>query len=528
MWVPAVCSHPKELETCTRNRPAIPPPHWAHECKRGITRYVPPVEELYHPYVHANCVCNELVSATNRVLGDVTPPTPRGLRSLRRAARRMSSKLHPTTTLELEEVVRCFVGKRRTRYRNALQSFDTAPFCRKDARISAFVKAEKADPTAKVNPDPRMIQARNARYNILIAAYLKPMEHQLYQLRGGHTDSRLIAKGLNQQERARLLLSKMAAYSSPAVVSIDASRWDKHCSRQLIAIEHSVYLRLNPDRFFRQLLSLQLRNRCVTANGVRYSVEGNRMSGDMNTALGNCLLMCICLESALTNLNIRKWDILDDGDDCLIIVEQSELHKLDALGPEFLSYGHELKIENVATIPENVVFCQCHPVNTGRGWNMIRPWRKVLSCGTSGTQHWHNPSEVRPMCGLIGDCELALNAGIPILQEYAIALRRISMGKRPKTVQADDGIIVRACKELGTNVEHLTTRLHKIHPKRVTDEARLSFELAYGVTVDRQLDIERVLRGWDISVESAVPVPSELDHHWVHELDPSLHGRETY
>jgi hypothetical protein len=44
-----------------------------------------------------------------------------------------------------------------------------------------------------------------------------------------------------------------------------------------------------------ELLKWQLQNKgfARTIDGlIKYSVEGCRMSGDMNTALGNCTIMC--------------------------------------------------------------------------------------------------------------------------------------------------------------------------------------------------------------------------------------------
>lgn len=425
------------------------------------------------------------------------------------------------------EVANCFVGKRRTRYQNALRSLALNPLNREDERVKAFIKAEKTDPSAKVNPDPRMIQSRNARFNIVIGSYLKPMESQLYHMSGGHTKTRLMAKGLNQTQRATLLIRKMRAYERPAVVSIDASRWDKHCSQELLRIEHSVYLKMCPDPLLRRLLKAQLTNRVTTANGVKYTVKGNRMSGDMNTALGNCLLMIICIQDAMSHLCIGKYDILDDGDDCLIIVEESSLDQLQGLSDRFLHYGHELKIENVARTPEDVVFCQSHPIHLGNDrWTMVRPWIKVLSCGTSGTRHWGVPSMVEPMFGLVGDCELALNQGVPIIQAYAIALQRMSNGRRPRTIDFDDGVAVRAMQQLRVSGESLSTTLSKLRPVHVTDDARLSFERAYNVSIQRQLEIEKFLSGWTLSHLTAMPVAPELDHLWRQQLDQTLLGRE--
>lgn len=530
MVAPAVCCFPKPLEAvdvgCSGPKPPL---HWTHDSKRQLTRLVPPVSECYHPIVHANCVCNEVVAVTNRVLGAVPRPTLAGLRSLRTSARILLRKLHPVTPWSAEQVLTHFKGKRRARYQNAWDSLQAEPLTNRDALIKAFIKPEKMDVGAKINPDPRVIQARNARYNILLAQYLKPMEDQLYNIRGGHSNTRLIAKGLNQVDRAKLFLRKWSHYQRPVCYSLDASRWDKHCDVELIRIEHSVYERLCPDPQLSWLLRMQIHNRCVTAGGVRYKTLGKRMSGDMNTALGNCLLMVICLEAACHNLGLRKYDILDDGDDCLVIVEAAEEQKLAGVIQEFLNYGHELKLENRATDLHSVQFCQSKIIyRSGLPPTFVRNWVKVLSCACVGTRYWHEPNLRRALMAAVGDCELALNQGVPIIQAFAVRLRQLAnTTKRPK-LEAEEGIVQRAAKELHVGVERALDVAASLQPTEVDYLARETFWQAFGIDPLRQLEIEKAIGGWMPELSyPAEPVDVEIDHRWNHKLDARLLGRET-
>lgn len=45
------------------------------------------------------------------------------------------------------------------------------------------------------------------------------------------------------------------------------------------------------------------------------------MSGDMNTALGNCMLMCCLIISYLESKNI-KYDFINNGDDAVLFLER--------------------------------------------------------------------------------------------------------------------------------------------------------------------------------------------------------------
>jgi len=291
-----------------------------------------------------------------------------------------------------DQVLAYFNSKLRKRYTDALDSLRTEPLSKRDARVSAFVKSEKFDPEAKVNPDPRMIQSRHPRYGVEVARYLKPIEKRLYHMKGP-TKLRIIAKGLNQRQRAVLLQDKLALFDDPVIGSLDASRWDMHVAESMLKIEHQLYLACINDDFFRRLLKWQLKNKVRTSNGLKYTVRGRRMSGDFNTALGNCALMVMMVRAAMKRLGVRKWDILDDGDDCLCIMEAGDWERVSPLLPGvFLDYGQELKIENVARHITEVVFCQSRVVELPDGPVFVRNWRKVLSQTACGVKHWSDPS----------------------------------------------------------------------------------------------------------------------------------------
>ncbi len=234
------------------------------------------------------------------------------------------------------------------------------------------------------------------------------------------------------------------------------------------------------------------------------------MSGDINTALGNCLLMVIQCLAALKKLEVR-FELFDDGDDCLILVDEADFELVRSrLVDIFLSFGQELKIENVARHWGDVVFCQSKIVHNGVDYIMVRDWRKVLSHACCGTKHWNDPNMVRPMLGLVGACELALNSGVPILQEFALALVRNSHGKQAKLDNADPGIVYRLKAETGEP----ETAIKEAKAVPITDYARSCFEQAFDVPVWQQLAIEDLLRQWTISKVEADTLPMEWDHTW--------------
>lgn len=480
--------------------------------KRRLVRIVPPIAGLWHCYTHNSCVCNDEVAMRNRVLGVVPLPTEGGVVSLAWMLR----KLWPhraITPLTLERALESFKGTRRALYLRAYDSLQSDPLKKRDSRISAFVKAEKFCVVDKVNPDPRMIQARTPRYNLHLARFLRPLEHQIYGLKRHGLP--VIAKCLNPKQRAKLIVDKWQLFRKPVCFSIDCSRWDKHVSREILDVEHGFYQDwFKGDLELKQLLEWQKVNRCRTSNGVKYTVNGGRMSGDMNTALGNCVLMVGMVTDALERV-VGHYAIIDDGDDCLVFVEEDDFERVAAFLPaRFLEYGQELKIENVARDLQDIIFCQCRLTLGADGWTMARDWHKVLSQSCCGTRHWNDPNMIPAMFGMLGDCENALHRGVPILQAFATRLRELSGGKRARITHMDSSYQYR----IGSyGLEDVLS----LEPAIVTEEARFEFERTWGTPIWQQLAVEHHLTTWEPFAPMR-DVPSEIDHRWSHTLDVNI------
>jgi hypothetical protein len=90
---------------------------------------------------------------------------------------------------------------------------------------------------------------------------------------------------------------------------------------------------------------------------VKYSVKGTRASGDMNTSSGNCFTMVLLVYSYMQTLGI-KWRLANNGDDCVLIVEKRDKHRLSGLQKWFSEMGFTMESEGQQTVFERVVFCQ--------------------------------------------------------------------------------------------------------------------------------------------------------------------------
>lgn len=449
-------------------------------------------EALWGCMIHRGCSHNEIRGLVGRVLGSVPEPDPVAMATLRKAIRHIGWKLSARSEferLDYHEFADAYSGSKRTKYLAAADSLVQEPIEQRDARVNAFVKSEKR-PIAD-EKDPRIIQFRSPRYTLALGTFLKPMEHALLGYKGntrvGHR-SRVIAKGLNSWQHAALIKRKFNEFGSTRVLSIDASRFDKHVSVEALRAEHGLWRMLNRDPELAMLLSWQCHNRGTTMHGTKYEVIGNRMSGDYNTGAGNCVLMAGMVEALMRPLSC-PFDYLTNSDDCLIFVEATDLDRVrDLLPTAFLAFGHEIKLDSVADKLEDVVHCQQRPMKVDGRFRMVRDWKKVLSTMLCSDKHYHNPRGGMRVMKSVAQCELVLNSGVPILQPLCLRILELLKGFKYAKLDPRDTVVYRALQEVGGEDEWT-----KVKAIPITLESRVAFADTFGVGLDEQRHIEDVI-----------------------------------
>lgn len=474
--------------------------------KRSLIRVAQPdTPGLYKPCIHYDCAHNQLKAVQGRVLGVVPKPSPEGLALLVRAASELSRTLPRTTANDINEMPARYSGGKRKRYEDAVFDVCVAGPRRSDSYVKMFVKPERFDGLTKINPDPRAIQFRGPRYCVLLAMYLHPIEHHLYLSHAasdGVPKTRNIAKGLNSVERAELLVLKASAFTDPVYLELDASRFDKHVSEELLKIEHSVYLHSNRDRTFAMLLAKQCINKVFSSLGMLYIARGRRMSGDMNTAVGNCIIMLIMLISLCRYVaSLSKWDCLDDGDDSVLIIERADLEKLlSVIVPTFLSFGMTIKLGAQSSDLRKVEFCQSRIIEYQPSrFKFVRDYKAVMSKALCGIRHWEDITYRCRVLAAIGSCELVLGLGVPILQEFAVAILR-NVGAGTDLKYAPDGLRLRTLRDM----KMLGLSDLNVVPQEISECARESFAVSFGVPPAEQIAIEDSLRLWQFDVHGTV------------------------
>nr|QDH87447.1 MAG: RNA-dependent RNA polymerase [Riboviria sp.] len=364
------------------------------------------------------------------------------------------------------------------------------PLRSSDVKLRAFLKAEKRRPDSLAKP--RMIFPRSPRYNLVLASWLKPFEHWLWgnlksRVVSGVGNSRVVAKGLNQTQRANLIVRKMRTIPDCVVFEVDGRAFEAHVDVWQLQQEHAIYGRAYPsDRDLQNVLSKQLRNFGVTSNGVRFSRDGGRASGDFNTGMGNTLVMLAVVMGTMSQIRPICWDTLVDGDNALLFISRSDCHRVCAEFPNVATEisGHEMVLERPTSVVEEVRFGQSAPLRVKGGWQMVRDWRKVVSHSTSSHHHLREPRFAPEFIRGVAACESFLAGGVPILWAYTRNLMA-----RTEHVGGFRRHFLRDYQVLGVPVESLG----EIYAEEPDDEARQSFEKAFGVTPVQQRNIEREL-----------------------------------
>jgi len=388
----------------------------------------------------------------------------------------------------LEQVVASYEEKRlRVRYEAALASLRGDGLCtRRDSRIKAFVKGELV--CYKV-AKPRVIMARDPRYNLELASFLKPVEHAVYgALRGFgrcYTRTRFIGKGLSGEKRAELLRRKWTSRAGMVAFEVDCRSFESHVRAFQLLMEHGVYNSLVRSPRLRELLRWQEKFSGTGTGGVEFELEGVRASGDFNTGLGNTLIMC-CLVLMVAESTGTSYDFLADGDNAVVFVVEKDLPLWrESLPRVFLSAGHEAELGDVARSFSEVVFGQSKPLLVNGLWRMVRDPFKIMSHACADFKHYSEMKGGLRVLKSVAYCEAVAASGVPVLQTWAQSLLKVTQGVSFSRARLDNYEYQRI---LARGI-----RWSDAAKREITQQTRLLFFRSWGISPEEQLSLERQL-----------------------------------
>lgn len=417
--------------------------------------------------------------------GHQIPPKPgKGVveRTLKQFRDRLLKRMSPTSPITPDEFVALYRGRKATIYRQAADSLVERPVVRKDSYLNTFAKDEKMNRTLKPDPVARVIQPRRPRYNVAVGVYLKPIEHDIYHAIGELFGGPVVCKGLNASQRGRLISTKWKKFKNPVAVGLDAKRFDQHVSASMLRWEHSIYNKIYHSKELAKLLSWQVHNKGFARCGnglIKYKVEGCRMSGDMNTAMGNVIVMCAMMWTYMKQFNF-KYEFVNDGDDCILIIEKRNLNKLNNLIPWFRRLGFQMEVEEPIYTLEKVPFCQSHCLLINGEYRCVRDPRVTLAKDLVCTKSIRTAREWRGHRRAVALCGLSLAGSVPVKGAFYDCLCRGTSPKDDfKTTYDMTGMLYLA---VGMNDKR----------SEPDEDARYSFWLAFGFSPDHQKCLEKL------------------------------------
>lgn len=381
----------------------------------------------------------------------------------------------------LGEYPSLYTGGKRKVYERAVESLSRDSIRHKDAIVKGFVKVE----STKLGADPRLIQTRSPRFHAMLGTYLKKNEKALYYGVDAYFGEKTITKGLNADDIGQLMHEKFNGTPNCVAVGLDASRFDRSVSKPLLKFVHDIYrAHMGTDSTFEWLLKRQLSNigRIYAYDGVvKYNVEAGVMSGDVDTSLKGCLIMCALVGSWLKHVGV-KAKVLNNGDDCVVFLSRCDLSKFTkGLNEYFAQLGFDIVAEKPVDVLEKVEFCQSRPVVSSAGtYTMCRNPHVASVKDTICRLDVAKVVDMQAWAGSVSDCGLALAGDMPVFSAYYGLMARYSQDKRAEWMKHHSGY--------ANGLLWLSKGMVRRHG--VTDASRISFWQAWDILPHEQRAIE--------------------------------------
>jgi len=238
------------------------------------------------------------------------------------------------------------------------------PSLRKAGHIDSFVKLE-CYPQYK---PARMINSRTDCFKVFAGPYVKAIEDQIY------ADEHFI-KHIPVADRWKRVLELKKSFRY--YYATDYTAFESHFTpKQMRNIECVLYKSALRGQVHAQFLCDVLcgKNRCRTRSGIKCTINGRRMSGDMTTSLGNGVSNMFLIEYLMHKKGQLPghYDYLVEGDDGIIGCNVP-LEPID-----FKELGFTIKIDRVAD-PCTASFCGL--IFSDNGVNIRDPVRFFIKFG---------------------------------------------------------------------------------------------------------------------------------------------------
>ncbi len=464
--------------------------------KRRMACPPPLADGLPAPIIFENCYCNELDSLVRRHLIQAVRPARLNLALVRAIVVELARRIAMPTTWTPKEVALSFDGPKCTKYLRAAKSLGQKPFTERDAILSSFVKTEKSMALLKDKP-PRLIQARNPRYNLVLGQWLRPLKSSIVNLcgngRGKYTRhmprTPIIVSGKTNRRMAEILLEKSSRFKNPVFWGFDAKHWDASVDVELLKIKHTFYQTIYRSVELQRVLKLQLNNRGVTKNGIKYRCRGKVCSGDMDTSDGNCIMNVSVMAAVMWQLDI-EYDAIVNGDDAIIMTESGVV--LDSA--MWLPYGFEVELCGPFEDHRDVEFCQSRIIDLNGPCFVRNPQKVLFGFGYT----YRNIPVMRQHAYVVAQTEYIVSKGVPVIEAASRAMMLACQ------TQVSEKFLKSFMRENSSYYYRVNHRA--VDPGPITHQRRLDYERSFGVSIQQQLQLEASFESYKVDWPKAIDI----------------------
>jgi len=305
-------------------------------------------------------------------------------------------------------------GRLGVRYSKAYNDlFSNRRGLREISRMTAFIKKEKYNDKTK---SPRFIMGRDPRFNLLYGLYTTPMEHAFTKLEQ-------VAKGKNFLERGKQFKNLVGGW----YLENDFSKFEGSQRIEILSYELRLFEKLLSKADFKNFRAVwleKLKKRGYTLNGIKFSFQGCRGSGDMDTGLGNTLLNYISMKYFLIKNGVPSERFMVDGDDGLAGVPRDKDDYINT----FSDFGFDAKLI-LKKDYHDVDFCSSKFIQIQHGvYYQVQNLDKLLTnIGTVLDEKF--ASSAAEYYASLGYMYQVVYKQIPVYQQLGDYLRRFHDGK---------------------------------------------------------------------------------------------------
>ncbi len=438
--------------------------------------------------------------------------------------RNVLKEVNPVFRMSHQQFVESSPPHKRAIYRAAFAEILRTGIPPDAFKVVSFIKNEKIK-LKDDDPVPRLISPRNVRANVLLGSYIRPAEKAIYRAIDEVYGRPTVVSGQNAKQIATMIREAWDELDEPIAITLDLSRMDQHVSHVALDYEFSFYTKMYREDptidTLRWCLKRMIHNKCVMYTSkdgldvkIAYEKLGSRMSGDMNTSLGNKLLMCGLLYSYFNGhlglIPRVDFNVVDNGDDCVVIMSRdgyarykrltettTAVRRVAVIDPSrpdivrfgtisyavaptkstpsnwFLEMGFTLKVEGIVSKFEHIDFCQTRPCFIDGEWLMVR----TLAALSKDTYCLKAPEYLRKWMGQVRTGGLNTYGSVPLYSAFYKCFPEYN-GKKDNSWLME-----------GTGMYYLSSGMTSTGV--VSDANRVAFYDTFGVTPREQVLIEQ-------------------------------------